>query len=79
MGNRFCILDPPRKGCEKTDLHAIISSQPKRLIFISCNPTTLARDLYDLTEAGYRLLKLAMVDMFPMTYHLEVVAVMEYG
>ena len=68
------ILDPPRKGCEKVDLHALIRHQPRRVICISCNPATLARDLHDLGNAGYRLLRLAMVDMFPMTYHLEVVA-----
>jgi 23S rRNA (uracil1939-C5)-methyltransferase len=68
------ILDPPRKGCEKADLQALIHHQPSRVIYVSCNPTTLARDLHDLGNAGYRLLRLVMVDMFPMTYHLEVVA-----
>ncbi len=68
------ILDPPRNGCEKADLQGLISAQPKKIIYVSCNPTTLARDLHELANAGYQLLKLAMVDMFPMTYHLEVVA-----
>lgn len=70
----LAILDPPRRGCEKADLKALIHSQPGKVIYISCNPTTLARDLHDLSKAGYRLQRLAMVDMFPMTYHLEVVA-----
>lgn len=68
------ILDPPRQGCEKDDLQGLIQAQPKKVIYVSCNPTTLARDLHEFINAGYELLKLAMVDMFPMTYHLEVVA-----
>ncbi len=68
------ILDPPRKGCEKADLRALIQSRPGKVIYVSCNPTTLARDLRELGNAGYELLRLAMVDMFSMTYHLEVVA-----
>jgi 23S rRNA (uracil1939-C5)-methyltransferase len=68
------ILDPPRDGCDKLDLLAIINSQPEKILYISCNPTTLARDLREICNAGYKLLRLAMVDMFPMTYHLETVA-----
>ena len=71
------ILDPPRQGCEKADLRGLISAQPKKVIYVSCNPTTLARDLHELVNSGYQLLKLAMVDMFPMTYHLETVALCE--
>jgi len=68
------ILDPPRSGCEKADLQGVISAQPKKVIYVSCNPTTLAQDLHELSNAGYKLLRLAMVDMFPMTYHMEIVA-----
>ena len=68
------ILDPPRKGCEKADLQAVIQAMPEKLIYISCNPTTFARDLHELSKSGYEILRLAMVDMFPMTYHLEVIA-----
>jgi 23S rRNA (uracil1939-C5)-methyltransferase len=68
------VLDPPRQGCEKTDLRGLIRAQPKSVIYVSCNPTTMARDMHELTNAGYQLLRLAMVDMFPMTYHLETVA-----
>ena len=70
----FAILDPPREGCEKADIQALIQANPKKILYVSCNPTTLARDLYELRDAGYDLIKLAMVDMFPMTYHLETVA-----
>jgi len=68
------ILDPPRQGCEKADLRELIRWQPKKVIYVSCDPTTLARDLHELVNSGYQLLKLALVDMFPMTYHLETVA-----
>ena len=71
------ILDPPRQGCEKADLRGLIRAQPKKVIYVSCNPTTLARDLHELANAGYQLVKLALVDMFPMTYHLETVALCE--
>jgi len=73
----LAILDPPRNGCEKLDLQALIHSKPERITYVSCNPTTLARDLFELGKSGYRLQRLAMVDMFPMTYHLEVVALCE--
>lgn len=65
------ILDPPRSGCDKPDLLSIIHSQPKKIVYISCNPTTLARDLNEISQAGYKLKRLAVIDMFPMTYHLE--------
>jgi 23S rRNA (uracil1939-C5)-methyltransferase len=68
------ILDPPRKGCEKKDLEALTEVLTGKIIYISCNPTTFARDIKELRKAGYTLLRLAMVDMFPMTYHLELVA-----
>lgn len=68
------ILDPPREGCEKADMQALIRANPQKIVYVSCNPTTLARDLRELKVAGYNLLRLVMVDMFPMTYHLETVA-----
>ncbi len=71
------ILDPPRSGCDKSDLLSIIRSQPKKIVYISCNPTTLARDLNEISQAGYRIKRLAIIDMFPMTYHLETFAFCE--
>lgn len=68
------ILDPPRNGCDRLDLQAIIQSKPNKIIYVSCNPTTLARDLHEINKAGYELIRIAMVDMFPMTYHLETIA-----
>lgn len=73
------ILDPPRSGCEKSDLQALIQLKPDRIIYVSCNPTTLARDLCELSKSDYKLQRLAMVDMFPMTYHLEVVTLLVKG
>ncbi|MBD3184417.1 23S rRNA (uracil(1939)-C(5))-methyltransferase RlmD [Candidatus Poribacteria bacterium] len=70
------ILDPPRKGCSKRDLKALIEAKPRRIIYISCNPTTLSRDINKLTQNYYKLSKLALIDMFPMTYHLETIALL---
>ncbi|MEK7399920.1 MAG: 23S rRNA (uracil(1939)-C(5))-methyltransferase RlmD [Candidatus Poribacteria bacterium] len=70
----IAILDPPREGCEKPDLTSLIQSDIKKIVYVSCNPTTLARDLNELNKEGYNLERLYMVDMFPMTYHLETVA-----
>ncbi len=72
----FIVMDPPRTGvgAEACSLLARISA-PK-LVYVSCDPVTLARDLKSLVEAGYRLVELHMVDMFPQTFHLETVAVL---
>lgn len=68
------ILDPPRKGSDEKTLSAIISAQPKRIVYVSCNPATLARDLKFLKENGYELNKVTALDMFPHTAHVECVA-----
>ena len=65
--------DPPRAGCSKQFLHALLALSPKKIIYISCNPETLARDLYFLTKNGYEAKKIQPVDMFPFTKHIEVV------
>ena len=65
------IVDPPRKGCEKPVIDTIISMSPKKLVYVSCNPSTLARDIKLLEEGGYKLIKAQPVDMFPMTPHVE--------
>jgi len=67
-------VDPPRKGCDETLLNTIIEMQPKRMVYISCNPATLGRDLKYLTENGFELKKVQPVDMFPMTGHVETIA-----
>lgn len=72
------ILDPPRAGCTQPVLKAVAGLQPLRIIYISCNPVTQARDVQYLNESGgYKLLSLQPFDMFPQTQHIEVVALLE--
>jgi len=68
------IIDPPRAGMHPKTVQAILRLQPKRIVHVSCNPTSLARDLKLLCEGGYRLGRVKPVDMFPHTTHIEVVA-----
>ncbi len=65
------LLDPPRGGLGKMDLEMIASNKPERIIYVSCNPSTLARDLKFLTQKGYSLQGIKMIDLFPQTYHIE--------
>ena len=67
------VLDPPRSGCEKAVLKAIVDLQAQKIIYVSCNPATQARDVKYLNECGYNLQSLLPVDMFPQTEHIEVV------
>ncbi|MFI5283518.1 MAG: class I SAM-dependent RNA methyltransferase [Candidatus Dormibacterales bacterium] len=73
------ILDPPRAGCEPAALAELIRLGPGRLVYISCEPSTHARDLVALVRGGYRVRRAAVVDMFPQTYHIESVALLERG
>ena len=68
--------DPPRAGCSKVFLEALIKLAPKKVIYISCNPETLARDMYFLTKNGYKTEMIQPVDMFPHTKHVETVVLM---
>ncbi len=65
------VVDPPRKGCEETVLDTIVSMAPDRVVYVSCNPATLARDLAYLQEKGYKAGSVQPVDMFPHTGHVE--------
>jgi len=71
------IVDPPRAGMHKDMVSALPKFGAKRLVYVSCNPTTQARDVALLMENGYELKKLSMVDMFPHTPHIETVGVLE--
>ncbi len=68
------VVDPPRKGCDEILLHTILEMKPKKVVYVSCNPGTLARDLRILEDGGYRTVEIQPVDMFPMTTHIENVA-----
>ena len=70
------LLDPPRKGCEPALLRAVADMAPRRAVYISCDPATLARDLKLLGELGYETARAAMVDMFPRTGHVEMIALL---
>ncbi|MEE8807545.1 MAG: 23S rRNA (uracil(1939)-C(5))-methyltransferase RlmD [Lactimicrobium sp.] len=70
------IVDPPRKGCSKDTLDAMVKIAPKRLVYVSCDPATLARDTAYLTKCGYELKSIKPFDMFPNTNHVETVVLM---
>ncbi|MEH7299252.1 23S rRNA (uracil(1939)-C(5))-methyltransferase RlmD [Neobacillus drentensis] len=71
------VVDPPRKGCDEALLQTIIEMKPKKVVYVSCNPGTLARDLRILEDGGYRTVEVQPVDMFPMTTHVECCAWLE--
>lgn len=73
------ILDPPRKGCAPDLLETVVKMNPDRIVYVSCDPATLARDCKILDEKGYKVQKAAPVDMFPRTGHVETVVLMSRG
>ena len=70
------VVDPPRAGLSQKIVRRIIESAPKRIVYVSCNPTTLAPNAAQLVEAGWRLERVTPLDMFPQTPHVECVAVL---
>lgn len=70
------VVDPPRKGCDEACLQTMVRMQPERIVYISCDPATLARDLKYLCGNGYQLKKVRAVDQFPQTVHVECVVLM---
>lgn len=70
------VLDPPRAGCDERVLRSILSVKPKRIVYVSCNPATLARDLALLCTKDYKINRVQPVDMFPQTHHVETVTLM---
>lgn len=72
-------MDPPRAGSDEAFLSSLLQLSPKRVVYISCNPVTQARDLKYLTSHGYRVERCQPVDMFPWTYHIETVVLLSKG
>ena len=70
------VVDPPRKGCDGKCLNTIVRMQPKRIVYVSCDPATLARDLKYLRENGYELRRVRGVDQFGQTVHVETVCLL---
>ena len=66
-------MDPPRQGSSQAFLDALVKLKPKKVVYISCNPETLARDMEYLSGKGYRMERGRGIDMFPFTVHLEMV------
>ncbi len=73
------VVDPPRKGCDETLLKTMVRMKPNRIVYVSCDSATLARDLKYLCGEGYELKKVRPADMFPMTVHVETVVLLSKG
>lgn len=73
----FMIVDPPRAGIDKHALDAMLNIQPRMIAYVSCDPSTLARDAARLIAGGYRLLEVTPFDLFPQTYHIESISLFE--
>ena len=73
------VVDPPRTGLEKETVEGLVAAGPARIVYVSCDPATLARDGRRLAEAGYHLVEVQPVDVFPQTYHIETVSLWATG
>jgi 23S rRNA (uracil1939-C5)-methyltransferase len=71
------VVDPPRAGLSQKIVRRLLEQHPSRIVYVSCNPTTLAPNARQIVDGGYRLVKVRAVDMFPHTPHLESVALLE--
>ena len=69
-------MDPPRAGSDERFLRSLLKAAPQRIVYISCDPATLARDLDLLTGGGYQVRRIQPVDMFPWTEHIETVCLL---
>jgi 23S rRNA (uracil1939-C5)-methyltransferase len=76
MSADVIVVDPPRKGCEQSLLETVVKMKPKRIVYVSCDPATLARDIKYLSEQGYCLKKVRAVDQFPHSVHVETVVLL---
>ena len=73
LSPKVLVLDPPRAGAGGKVMRRIARATPERIVYVSCNPTTLARDLIELRPFGYKMTAVAPIDLFPQTYHVETV------
>jgi 23S rRNA (uracil1939-C5)-methyltransferase len=71
------VIDPPRAGLSQKMIRRVIECEAKKIVYVSCNPTTLAPNAAQLVEASYKLTRVRPVDMFPQTPHIECVALLE--
>jgi 23S rRNA (uracil1939-C5)-methyltransferase len=74
----IAIVDPPRSGCHRDLLDSLIQTAPEKIVYVSCDPATLSRDVKVLTEGGYRFAEATPVDMFPHTGHVETVCLLTH-
>jgi 23S rRNA (uracil1939-C5)-methyltransferase len=77
LSPKVLVLDPPRAGAGGKVMRRIARATPERIVYVSCNPTTLARDLVELRPFGYKMTVVSPIDLFPQTYHVETVVVLE--
>ena len=70
------LVDPPRAGLDKRTRRTICAMRPERIVYVSCNPVTFARDSVDFRREGYRLTRSVLLDMFPCTPHMEVISLL---
>lgn len=70
------VVDPPRAGLAESMIRAIVKARPRAIVYVSCNPATLARDIERFEQTGYRAQRITPVDMFPQTYHVETVTIL---
>ena len=71
------VIDPPRKGCDRNFLEQTLEFGPRRIVYVSCDPATQARDVEILLAGGYRVEKIQPFDLFPQTRHVESVATLD--
>ena len=71
------VVDPPRKGLDKAVVQTIIAAKPSKIVYVSCNPATLARDAKLFAEAGFKIARAKTFDMFPQTSHVETLCIFE--
>jgi len=73
----YVVVDPPRAGIERHALDAIVQLKPQVIAYVSCDPSTLARDAKRLIENGYKLKQVTPFDLFPQTFHIESISIFE--